>query len=105
MRVAVTLAILAASLLACASQPRTGDETITMLRHLRAEDPGDPAVLYTFARVREALGDYPGTLSWRAQLEASGFDDAIDPQDFKLSMCIACCGCRSLSRDWLARRT
>ncbi len=87
MRVVALLALLAASLPACASQPNTGDdETIALLRRLHAEDPGDPAVIYTFARARSALGDLPGTLSWLAQLEASGFDDAIDPQDFKLSL-------------------
>src|SRR5688500_7989517 len=87
MRVTARLAVFALSLAACASQPGPpNDETITLLKRLHAADPGDPAVLYTFARVRQSLGDYPGTLSWLAQLEASAFDDQLDVQDFKQAL-------------------
>lgn len=90
MRLAVLLAVVASPLFACATQPPPAatddDGTIALLRRLYTEDPGDPAVLYTFARAREALGDFPGTLSWLAQLEHSAFDDAIDAQDFKNSL-------------------
>lgn len=84
MRTAVLLALL---LVGCAApQTKARDETITLLRRLHAEDPGDPAVLYTMARAREEVGDFPGTLSWLAELEHSAFDDAIDPEDFRSSM-------------------
>ena len=84
MRTAVFLALL---LVGCAAPPtKASDPTITLLRRLHAEDPGDPAVLYTMARAREEVGDFPGTLSWLAELEHAGFDDAIDPEDFRGSM-------------------
>ncbi len=82
-----TLSLLATVLVACAA-PRTqaSGDTIALLQRMFVEDPGSPAVIYTFARVREGVGDYPGTLTWLAQLERSEFDDAIDPEDFRRSM-------------------
>ncbi len=78
-----TIAAICLLLAACAAPTRPAlDETTVLLQRLHAADPGDPAVLYTFARAREDVGDYPGTLSWLAELERSDFDDALDPEDF-----------------------
>lgn len=82
-----TALLLASLLVGCAApQPRADSDTVALLKRMFAEDPGSPAVLYTFARAREDVGDYTGTLAWLAQLERSEFDDAIDPEDFRRSM-------------------
>ena len=82
-----TIAAILLLLTACATTPRPAlDETTALLRRLHAEDPGDPAVLYTFARAREDVGDAASTLSWLAELERSDFDDALDPEDFRRSL-------------------
>lgn len=78
--------LLATFLLACAAPPRADSDTVALLQRMFSEDPGSPAVLYTFARTREDVGDYPGALAWLAQLERSEFDDAIDPEDFRRTL-------------------
>jgi len=81
-----TVLLLATLLTACAAKAEASADTVALLQRMFAEDPGSPAVLYTFARAREDVGDYPGTLAWLAQLERSDFDDAIDPEDFRGSL-------------------
>ena len=84
MRLAATLSSLL--LLACANKSAPDPETLALLSRLHAADPADPVVLYTYARVREKAGDTTGALTWLYELEASGFDDALEPDDFPATL-------------------
>ena len=80
-------AIVTALLLAaCAGKSAPDPGTLALLSRMHAADPRDPVVLYTFARVRERAGDTTGALAWLYELEAAGFDDALEPDDFPATL-------------------